>query len=348
MHNDNLLILDEIGEASSDDVYQVAYMLVNGRGKERMKKDTHLREASTWKLNFLSTGEIPLSEKIAESGKRKVKAGQEVRMINLPVTAIGEYGAFENLHGCKSGAEFSNLLKANATKYYGAPSQAFIKTLCGETMGEMERNIAEIASLMKDFVNRHCPHGSSGQVERVLRIFALIAAVGSFLCNQQILPWTAKDAESVALKWFHIWLKERGTLGSKEIETAINNIQEHWALNWRKTSFDLYEARHSVLYGEIDGYKERDKKTGKMICYMLSGTFSELIKGCNRWDVLDELDKRGMLHHTKNGKPKKTVAIGKPNVRVYALLFPDPENGKGDEQSLTSRGDKMEELDTDF
>ena len=103
-----------------------------------------------------------------------------------------------------------------------------------------------------------------------------------------------------------------------------------------------------MLYGEMAGYKERDKKTGKMICYMLSNTFSELIKGCDRRDVLDELDKRGMLYHTKNGKPRETVAIGKPNVRVYALLFPDPENNKGNEQSLASKRDETEELDIGF
>lgn len=344
-HNDNLLILDEISEAMPDDVYKVAYMLVNGQGKERMTKDAQLRDTNTWKVNFLSTGEMPIAEKIAESGKRKVKAGQEVRMVDLPVSINGTGNTYENLHGFKLEGEFSERLKTNSRKYYGAPLRVFLKALCGESQIDMNRNLSEIKAMMKSFIKKHCSAGISGQVYRVAARFALIAAAGAFACRHAILPWSSADAESVAAKWFNIWLNERGTLGSREIETAINNLQEHWTLNWRTKYADLYAARNGSLAWDISGYKERDSKIGKMICYMLSNTFSELIKGCDRRDALAELAKRGMLHQNSKGHPTDTVSIAGNNVRVTTLLFPDPENNNTVEPNHATDQDKQIDLD---
>ena len=64
MHNDNLLILDEISQATADTVNHVAYMLANGQGRERLKADTTKRKTKTWQLSStlarqISSGENP-------------------------------------------------------------------------------------------------------------------------------------------------------------------------------------------------------------------------------------------------------------------------------------------------
>lgn len=320
MHNDGFLILDEIGETTSEDVYQVSYMLVNGQGKERMKADSSLRDASTWRLNFLSTGELPLTEKIIETGKRKAMPGQEIRMVDLPVMASCEQGVFENLHGCNSGAEFSHLLKTNASRYYGATLRAFLKVLCGENQEDLDRNIAEIARMFHSFIRKYCPEGSSGQVQRVVERFALIASAGAFACKNDILPWSPAEAESVAAKWFNIWLDERGTIGSKEIYNAINNLREHWEANRNYLYIDPKQI--NLLGDRLAGFKEIDRKNNEEICYMLQNKFTELIKGCYKNDVLQELKKRGMLCYDRNGSIKEYIhdANGQTK-RVYGLIF---------------------------
>ena len=74
MHNDNLLVLDEVGQATAEVVSQVAYMLPNGQGRSRMRADASLRDPLTWRLNFLSTGELTINDKIEESGKQRAMA----------------------------------------------------------------------------------------------------------------------------------------------------------------------------------------------------------------------------------------------------------------------------------
>ena len=46
-------------------------------------------------------GEISLADKMAEIGKRS-KAGQEVRLVDIPADAGAGQGAFEELHGAAS------------------------------------------------------------------------------------------------------------------------------------------------------------------------------------------------------------------------------------------------------
>ncbi len=43
-HNDSLLILDEISQASDKDIQQIIYMLGNGKGKARLTTDTELKK----------------------------------------------------------------------------------------------------------------------------------------------------------------------------------------------------------------------------------------------------------------------------------------------------------------
>lgn len=75
-HCDNLLCLDEIGQASSRVVSEVAYMLANGQGKARANKDGNAKAIREWRLSFMSTGELTLADKIAEDGRGQVMAGQ--------------------------------------------------------------------------------------------------------------------------------------------------------------------------------------------------------------------------------------------------------------------------------
>ncbi len=69
-HNDTILCLDEIGEMSPFDVGDAAYMLANGSGKNRAKADGGLRDPLTWRVLFLSSGEIGLSTHMEQAGKK--------------------------------------------------------------------------------------------------------------------------------------------------------------------------------------------------------------------------------------------------------------------------------------
>lgn len=57
LHNDSLLILDELSQADPKEAGEAAYMLANGQGKTRATRTGAARKAATWRLMFLSAGE---------------------------------------------------------------------------------------------------------------------------------------------------------------------------------------------------------------------------------------------------------------------------------------------------
>ena len=63
-----------------------------------MRADASLRDPLTWRLNFLSTGELTINDKIEESGKQRAMAGQAVRIIDLPIDGGTGENMFANLH----------------------------------------------------------------------------------------------------------------------------------------------------------------------------------------------------------------------------------------------------------
>src|SRR5262249_48564482 len=101
-HNDNLLVLDELKQIDPHQAASVAYMLANGSGKRRGRPHGGTRPRLTWKVLFLSTGEISLAQHVEAVGLR-VHAGQEVRLIDLPADAGQGFGIFERFYGHTSG-----------------------------------------------------------------------------------------------------------------------------------------------------------------------------------------------------------------------------------------------------
>jgi uncharacterized protein (DUF927 family) len=127
-HSDRLLILDELGQVDPKEAGEIAYMLSNERGKSRARRDGLARQAATWRLLFVSSGEVGLADKLGEIGK-KARAGQEVRLVDVPADAGRDLGLFEELHGSESAEVFAGRLKDAALRCYGSPAVAYLEEL---------------------------------------------------------------------------------------------------------------------------------------------------------------------------------------------------------------------------
>ena len=57
LHNDGLLILDELSQIDPKEAGEAAYLLANGQGKARASRTGAARQAARWRLLFLSAGE---------------------------------------------------------------------------------------------------------------------------------------------------------------------------------------------------------------------------------------------------------------------------------------------------
>jgi len=124
-HNDALLALDEMGEVDPKEAGDVAYMLANGQGKTRAGKYGEMRLPARWRLVFLSTGEVTLESHLASIGKR-VKAGQQARVIDLSADAGAQMGVFNQSHGM-SAADLADHLKQQSRKHYGSLSLDWLR-----------------------------------------------------------------------------------------------------------------------------------------------------------------------------------------------------------------------------
>ncbi len=171
--SDALLILDEIKQIDGKIAAEAAYMLGNGCGKIRANAGGGARNQPTWRLLFLSSGELSLAQHVDDAGKR-VHAGAEIRLCDVPADAGADMGLFENIHGFDSPDKFSDALVANAAKYYGVAFIEFIKCVLSkrEAIAPMVRECEAV------FSKATLTDKASGQARRVASRFALVAAGG--------------------------------------------------------------------------------------------------------------------------------------------------------------------------
>lgn len=311
LHNDNLLVLDEVSQASAEVVSQVAYMLPNGQGRERMRADTSKRQALTWRLNFLSTGELTINDKIQETGKLRAMAGQEVRVIDLPIDAGCGTNIFQTTHGEEDSASLSQKLAFASTVFYGTALRAFLEKLCDDIEGHEKLLLGAINA----FVSDNVPTGASGQVKRVARKFGMIAAAGELAITWGIFPFAKGEARTAVVACFSAWLTQRGGHGDLELSRVLKRIQDHFVMEGsRYVAADMANGHQFV---RLAGY--RWQKEGEHFFLMLGPVFEELTRGTNRKLVMGELLERGWLLRNANGKLTETKSIGGRNVR--GLVF---------------------------
>lgn len=210
-HSDCLLVLDELSQVDPKAAGEAAYMLANGGGKARANRNGGLRDPASWRILFLSSGEAGLSEHMAEA-KKKPKAGQEIRLLDIPADAGAGHGMFENLHQYANGAAFSKALTEATSKHYGTAAQPYIEKLV-----EHHDKVAEwIKKAQREFAHTHVDESAGGQVHRAALRFALIGAAGELATKWQITGWEAGEAMQAAVTRFKAWLAQRGGAGNLE------------------------------------------------------------------------------------------------------------------------------------
>ena len=103
------------------------FVLANGQGKTRAGKYGEMRLPARWRLVFLSTGEVTLESHLASIGKR-VKAGQQVRVIDLSADAGAQMGVFNQSHGMNA-ADLADHLKQQSRQHYGSLALDWLRYL---------------------------------------------------------------------------------------------------------------------------------------------------------------------------------------------------------------------------
>jgi len=192
-------------------------MLANGAGKSRANRTGGGRQPAQWRVLFLSTGEISLADKMAEGGKQ-ARAGQEVRLVDIPADAGVGLGLFEDLHGFASADALARHFKDATEQYFGEPIRAYLRQLVTVDPDDLASTIREAR---ERFFDAFVPADAAGQVKSVASRFALIAAAGTLATVWEIVPWHDDAAHNAAGQCFNDWLNSRGTVGASEVAQGL-------------------------------------------------------------------------------------------------------------------------------
>lgn len=318
-HHDSLLCLDEIAECKPDDVNEAAYMLANGQGKARQSRGGALRRTLEWRLVFLSSGELSIADHVAQSGKR-VRAGQEVRVINLPADAERGLGLFEELHGFNNADEFARHMQRASRDYYGAPIRAFLQNV----VRDREKLQKDYRTFEVELLAEMLPKNAASEVSRVAHRFALAAFAGELATDYGLTGWQSDDATAAIKTMFHTWLDLRGTTGSTDEESALCQVRQFIELHGQSRFQRLDSGLGTAGRGEPEkiinraGYIEEVDDEG-FIYYVLPEVFrSEVCRGFDHKIVAKALNRRGCLQVSHDLRYEKRLPEGKK--KVYAIL----------------------------
>lgn len=308
VHNDSVLILDEIGQANPKEIGETAYMLANGQGKTRMTKSVTNREVMNWRLLFLSSGEYTLADMMQGEGKRSF-AGQELRLANISSNAGAGMGIFENIHSANSPAQFADTLKDSINQSYGMAGDAWLTAI---TENPVWRN--DVSEFLNTFV-ADVSAGAGRQAGRVARRFALVAYAGEMATEAGITGWVTGKAIAAAKKCFESWLDGFGK-GNRENRQILEQVRAFVDGNPARFQSDSDIKERSVI-GRV-GFKKWVGETQPEI-YLLASQLTELAKGYSPKQIRDALYDAGWTDSTES-KPK---SIAGEKTKCFKVVMPD-------------------------
>ena len=281
---ENLLVLDEIGQAKAHVVSDTAYSVLDGKSKIQGAKEGGNREITDWRILLFSTGEYALDAYMAKSGK-EWEAGQAVRLPSIP--ASKQYGIYETLHGFPTGAALSDHLLDHMAQQHGTAGRAWlakIQNLAPET----------IRAARDSFL----PPNLNGQALTVARRFALAAAALELASEITGLP--AGVGAAGIQQCFEDWLEENGT-GSREEKKLIEGLIDFLQLHGESPRFVSWDTALQTDRNHA-GYKRENLDDGIMRYWIIKPVFAnEIAKGKDLNKAAAMLFKEGWLVERHEG-----------------------------------------------
>jgi uncharacterized protein (DUF927 family) len=317
-HCDTLLCLDEMGQVEAREAGEIAYMLANGFGKGRARRDGSARAPAQWRLFFLSSGEISLGDKMAEIGKH-LKAGQEVRLVDIPADAGTGNGAFESLHGATSAGAFAEELGLATQGHYGAPIRRFLELLTEQYAADPAGLIELLRASRREFLAAHLPEDASGQARSVCCRFALVAAAGSLATEFGITGWPDDEADRAAAACFRAWLDRRGSAGDHDIEAGIRQVRAYIEAHG-SSRFEAAWEQTPERVSNRAGFRRREANKSWEYMILPQQWRSEVVKGFDYLSLARVMVDRGLITPDGGGKAAKPVKVpGHGTMRLYVL-----------------------------
>lgn len=309
-HNDSLLPLDEVGQGSSaKDVATSAYTLFNGAGKLQGAKEGGNRELKRWRTVAISTGEMDIETFLAAGGI-KVKAGQLVRLLNIPMEKSTVF------NGLPNGKAHADALKEAWIDNHGAAGREWVKWLAAHQK-EAKQAVHDAQTRWRGLI----PADYGEQVHRVAERFAILEA--ALVTGASITGWDEQASRDAIQHSFNAWVKEFGT-GNKEHQQIIEQCEAFLNAYGLSRFAPLPYDPASLPISNLAGYRKRksNHNDAPMVFYTFPATFEkEVAHGFNARQFARALAAAGLLSEPSSGRgyQQKSPRIDGRQINVYVL-----------------------------
>ncbi len=217
-------------------------------------------------------------------------------------------------------------------KNYGHAARAFLERLAADPEDARQR----VENHMHAFEEENRPAGADGQVRRVLRRFASIAAAGQLAADYGVLPWPEGESARAAKKCFAAWLAGRGSAGPLEKMNALSHIRaviEQYG-GTRFVDCEGLKSPNGCYVSNQLGYVDQDKN----LFYFSPETFKkEVCKGLDPQQVLKTLREAGVLDYDP-GRYAKNVRLPKSKIsqKFYVVNRGGSTNSDGSVSGISA------------
>ncbi|ELH4477449.1 DUF927 domain-containing protein [Salmonella enterica] len=309
-HNDSLLPLDEVGQGSSaKDVATSAYTLFNGAGKLQGAKEGGNRELKRWRTVAISTGEMDIETFLAAGGL-KVKAGQLVRLLNIPMEKSTVF------NGLPNGKAHADALKEAWIDNHGAAGREWVKWLAANQQ-EAKQAVRDAQTRWRGLI----PADYGEQVHRVAERFAILEA--ALVTGASITGWSEQASRDAIQHSFNAWVKEFGT-GNKEHQQIIEQCEAFLNAYGLSRFAPLPYDPSSMPIRDLAGYRKRKSShdDAPLVFYTFPATFEkEIAQGFNARQFARVLAAAGLLSEPSSGRgyQQKSPRIDGRQINVYVL-----------------------------
>ncbi|ECO4980353.1 DUF927 domain-containing protein [Salmonella enterica] len=319
-HNDALMPLDEIGQGADPvEVWKSAYALFNGTGKLQGAKEGGNRELKRWRTVAVSTGEVDMETFVAGAGRR-AKAGQLVRLLNIPMSRAVVF------HGCKNGKQHADAIKDAYQNNYGAAGREWIRWLAEHR----EDAVAAVRTAEERWRNL-VPSDYGEQVHRVASRFAVLEA--ALLLGKVITGWDEQSCRDAIQHSYNAWIGVFGT-GNKEIEQIIEQAVSFLSTFGMRRFAPLPYDEQSLPINELAGYRSKGNHSDDpVLFYVLPTVFrTEVARGFDSGQFARTLCEAGILKKSPSDKGYQTLTprlrhVGNIRLRSYLLVQLDESEG---------------------
>lgn len=311
-HNDALMPLDEVGQgADPHSVSQSAYALFNGVGKLQGAKEGGNRDLKRWRTIAISTGEMDMETFIATSG-RKVKAGQLVRLLNIPLSKAVCF------HEHANGKQHADALKAAYQQHYGAAGREWVKYLADHQQDAVAAvRAAEVR--WRSLIPAH--YGE--QVHRVAARFAVLEA--ALLLGRIMTGWDEQGCRDAIQHSYNAWVNLFGT-SNKEYEQIIEQAEAFLSAFGMSRFATLDYNEQALIIPNLAGYRVCKRYGDPVLFYVLPKPFKEeMAKGFDSTQFARTLNESGRLKKPAKGKGYQTLTprlehLGGIQQRAYLVV----------------------------